>query len=85
MPCFVTGDPRPAILWYKDGIELISDKVFELGSDGNLLIKAVSEADEGEYMCSATNVVGTSDHVFRLTVKGMILLKLYIFFIVICT
>ncbi|GFS46965.1 hemicentin-1 [Trichonephila inaurata madagascariensis] len=69
LPCNVKGDPKPAIIWFKNNIELISDKHFSIGSDGNLTIKKVIENDEGEYVCSATNIVGTSDQKFKLTVK----------------
>lgn len=73
LPCEVKGDPKPDILWFKNGIELISDRNFEIGNDGNLKIRNVIESDEGEYVCSATNIVGTSDQVFKLTVKGRFL------------
>ncbi|GIY25107.1 hemicentin-1 [Caerostris extrusa] len=40
--------------------------------DGSLKIKKIAENDEGEYICSATNIVGTSDQVFNLAVKAQI-------------
>ncbi|GFT31287.1 hemicentin-1 [Nephila pilipes] len=69
LPCNVKGDPKPSIIWFKNNIELISDKDFTIGNDGNLIIRKVVENDEGEYVCSATNIVGTSDQKFKLTVK----------------
>ncbi|GIY13520.1 hypothetical protein CDAR_68362 [Caerostris darwini] len=69
LPCNVKGDPKPAIIWFKNGIELISDNNFVIGKDGSLKIKKIAENDEGEYICSATNIVGTSDQVFKLAVK----------------
>ncbi|XP_055948498.1 hemicentin-1-like isoform X2 [Argiope bruennichi] len=69
LPCEVKGDPKPAIIWFKNGIELISDRNFAIENDGSLKIRNVVESDEGEYVCSATNIVGTSDQVFRLSVK----------------
>ncbi|GBM98114.1 Hemicentin-1, partial [Araneus ventricosus] len=69
LPCEVKGDPKPAIIWFKNGIELISDRNFAIENDGSLKIINAVESDEGEYVCSATNIVGTSDQVFKLTVK----------------
>lgn len=71
LPCDVTGDPKPAIIWYKSGIELISDEILEIENDGSLTIKKVKESDEGEFTCKAVNIIGTSDQVIKLSVKGL--------------
>ncbi|XP_054713925.1 hemicentin-1-like [Uloborus diversus] len=69
LPCNVEGDPKPLISWYKNGIELTSNEIFSLENDGSLKVKFVGEEHEGDYTCSASNIVGTSDQVVKLIVK----------------
>lgn len=70
MPCNVKGDPKPAIIWFKNNIEVVSSDNLHLQKDGSLKLKNILVKDEGEYVCSATNIVGTSDQTLKLTIKG---------------
>lgn len=70
LPCNVKGDPKPAIIWFKDNVEVVSSDNLHLKSDGSLKLNKVLVKDEGEYVCSATNIVGTSDQTLKLTIKG---------------
>lgn len=79
LPCDVTGDPKPAILWYKDGIELISDDTHQIESDGSITLKHVKESDEGEFICKAVNIIGSSDQVIKVSVIG-----LYFNYVILC-
>lgn len=83
LPCAVTGDPTPAIVWYKDGVQLVSNDMFQIEKDGLLKMKRIKENEEGEYICKATNVIGTSDQVFKLTVKGLVWFIVYLRFFLI--
>ncbi|KAG8182020.1 hypothetical protein JTE90_013951 [Oedothorax gibbosus] len=69
LPCNVIGDPKPAIMWLKNGLEVVSNENINLQSDGSLEFIKVVERDAGEYVCSATNIVGTSDQTLKLTVN----------------
>ncbi|KFM73048.1 Hemicentin-2, partial [Stegodyphus mimosarum] len=69
LSCNVKGDPKPAILWYKDNIQLIPNDEIYIENDGSLKIKNVRSFQEGEYICSATNIVGTSDQSMKLIIK----------------
>nr|XP_042899314.1 hemicentin-1 isoform X1 [Parasteatoda tepidariorum] len=69
LPCKVKGDPQPAVIWFKNKIQLISDHEYFIDENQSLKILNVDERNEGEYVCSATNIVGTSDEVFKVSVK----------------
>lgn len=59
LSCQATGEPAPRIMWIsprKDVISL-SDK-FKIMNDGLLVVKEVTLADEGKYVCVARNSVG---------------------------
>ena len=51
--CNADGNPRPTIVWSKRQ-QIIST------SDGILKFSSVTQADQGEYICQATNPSGTS-------------------------
>jgi len=40
LPCKSTGNPKPTILWYKDGAEISENKDFKVLNDGSLQITA---------------------------------------------
>lgn len=63
--------PTPEISWQKDGGELPSSRVSLHNFNKMLKISDVSEADAGNYHCTAANSVGTAHHTIKVTVKGM--------------
>lgn len=68
----VTGDPDPQIQWIKNNKQLSSSEVVDLkykNGIAKLTINEVYPEDEGEYICKATNVMGTAETTCRLTVK----------------
>ena len=66
--CSASGNPEPAILWSKvDNQSEISQSAV---SGGKLQLKHVTGNDSGLYQCSATNILGKSREVVRLTVNG---------------
>ncbi|XP_065221788.1 titin [Planococcus citri] len=55
------GVPTPKISWYKDGLEIFSNRCQKISTEGNVstfFIYEASIADESEIKCSATNRVG---------------------------
>ncbi|XP_072156554.1 roundabout homolog 1 isoform X2 [Bemisia tabaci] len=56
--CKVSGEPTPNVLWYRDDAKKTMGKAKTL-DDKSLRIESVTPADEGVYVCSAENLVGT--------------------------
>lgn len=62
----VSGTPQPTITWLKTGKEIKADEkkyaIVPIDKDGNakLIIKGVSEEDQGLYSCVAKNKVGSN-------------------------
>lgn len=71
LECFAHGDPKPQVLWYKDGQRISTDSRVYFDSFGYLAITQVRVADSGEYLCRAENVAGFDVHSFRLSVKDI--------------
>ena len=66
--CSASGNPEPAIVWSK--VDNQSEITQSAVSGGKLQLKHVTENDSGLYQCSATNILGKSREVVRLTVNG---------------
>ena len=64
--CLASGNPEAAVEWSKLGNRSVI-------SGGNLELKNVTGNDSGVYQCSATNLLGESRKVVRLTVYGKFL------------
>ncbi|XP_043440422.1 obscurin isoform X37 [Prionailurus bengalensis] len=62
--CVVTGQPVPAVCWFKDGRMLEEDDHYMISEDQQgghqLIITAVVPADMGVYRCMAENSMGVS-------------------------
>ena len=62
----VSGTPQPTITWLKAGKEIKADEkkysIVSIDKDGNakLIIKGISEEDQGLYSCVAKNKVGSN-------------------------
>lgn len=71
--CYVEGNPKPIILWIKDGhlINTSENTHYEVFQDGQVLqISHVTPIDAGHYTCVASNVAGTKEKSFVLDVHG---------------
>jgi len=68
----LSGTPTPKITWTRLGelINSTADRVVH-DSSGSLNVRNVSLHDEGEYVCTASNVAGTSSTSVTLDVLGM--------------
>ncbi|BHF65091.1 Roundabout 1 [Sparganum proliferum] len=66
--CIADGDPKPSILWRRDGGLYIPDDRAILKDGRNLRILQVRREDEGIYVCKAENLVGGIDASAKLSV-----------------
>lgn len=72
--CFVTGKPKPEIVWKKDGVPLEAGRrhlIFE-DREGYYTLKVLycKEKDTGLYVCAASNALGNTLSAVHLSVKG---------------
>ncbi|XP_061617397.1 neuronal cell adhesion molecule a isoform X9 [Phyllopteryx taeniolatus] len=70
LECIAEGLPTPEMSWQKDGGELPTSRVSFLNYKKTLKILDVSEADAGDYTCTATNRLGTAHHNIKVNVKA---------------
>lgn len=71
----VTGDPEPELSWFQDG-ELIREDarhIITYSKNGvcSLIIKSVTEDDEGEYSCEVSNSFGQTSCSAELIICGL--------------
>lgn len=72
--CFVTGKPKPEIVWKKDGVPLEPGRrhlIFE-DREGYYTLKVLysKQQDTGLYVCAASNALGHTLSAVHLSVKG---------------
>ena len=72
--CSATGNPEPSVAWSK--LNSQSELSQSAASGGKLKLKQVTGSDTGLYQCSATNILGDSRKVARLTVNGKLLVMI---------
>ena len=58
LSCLATGNPTPAITWWKDGKLLQEDQWHIITKEGTLKIIDPKIDDEGNYECVAQNSAG---------------------------
>lgn len=72
--CYVTGKPKPEIIWQKDGEPLVPGRrhlVYE-DREGYFILKVLycKPQDQGLYICTASNTAGQTLSAVQLQVKG---------------
>ncbi|XP_014827496.1 PREDICTED: obscurin-like protein 1 isoform X7 [Poecilia mexicana] len=71
--CFVTGKPKPEIIWRKDGRLILSGRRYLLYEDreGYFTLKVLycKQKDNGVYVCAASNTAGQTLSAVHLAVK----------------
>ena len=72
--CSARGNPEPALVWSK--LDNQSEIAQLAVSKGKLQLKHVTGSDAGLYQCLATNILGDSRKVVRLTVNGKLLVMI---------
>ncbi|XP_055016121.1 neurofascin homolog (chicken) a isoform X3 [Boleophthalmus pectinirostris] len=70
LECIAAGRPTPTISWFKKGGELPEHKVSLENFNKTLRVSGVSEEDAGEYVCMATNRLGSIRHAITVQVKA---------------
>lgn len=72
--CYVTGKPKPEIIWQKDGEPLTPGRRHLIYEDreGYFILKVLycKPKDQGLYVCTASNTAGQTLSAVRLQVKG---------------
>ncbi|XP_034147844.1 matrix-remodeling-associated protein 5 [Esox lucius] len=72
MACQATGEPPPAIMWLSPSNDVITSSTkYKILDDGTLVIKRVTLADQGKYVCVARNSAGDDIKNTRLEVEGL--------------
>ncbi|XP_068196494.1 obscurin [Antennarius striatus] len=73
LSCFVTGHPKPHIIWRKDGINISEGRRHVTYEDQaeNFILKILycKQSDNGLYTCNATNMAGQTYSAVLVTVK----------------
>ncbi|KAI4872326.1 hypothetical protein NFI96_027754 [Prochilodus magdalenae] len=72
LACKVTGNPKPVITWYRDGIA-VKDDEHHIISEGNsgacyLVLPSVTVEDSGQYLCYAASPMGSASTPAKITV-----------------
>lgn len=74
LSCFVTGHPKPHIIWRKDGSNISEGRRHVIYEDQaeNFILKILycKQTDNGLYTCNATNMAGQTYSAVLVTVKG---------------
>ncbi|XP_058647113.1 neurofascin homolog (chicken) a isoform X12 [Onychostoma macrolepis] len=70
LECIAAGVPSPNINWNKKGAELPSKKVKIENFGKTLRLLNVSEEDSGDYVCMASNKMGSIRHSVEVQVKA---------------
>uniref|UniRef100_A0A8C6SL96 Neural cell adhesion molecule L1 n=1 Tax=Neogobius melanostomus TaxID=47308 RepID=A0A8C6SL96_9GOBI len=70
LECIAAGRPTPTISWFKKGGELPENKATLENFNKTLRVSSVSEEDAGEYVCMATNRLGSIRHAISVHVKA---------------
>ncbi|KAJ8262275.1 hypothetical protein GJAV_G00164570 [Gymnothorax javanicus] len=70
LECIAEGLPTPEISWSRESGELPDDRTSYHSFQKMLKISEVTEADAGDYLCSARNSLGTVQHVITVIVKA---------------
>lgn len=79
--CIVSGNPTPTVYWHLDGQPLLDRNSLTVGDfrspSGDVVsyvnISRVTLREGGDYVCTATNKAGSSEHTSRLNVYGIII------------
>ena len=84
--CSAVGIPAPTITWYRDGVEVMDNRVVipepmsmdYVRMDGQTVVRVTrilqfedtADADSGTYTCNATNNAGEDEMEFELVVQS---------------
>uniref|UniRef100_H2YT92 Ig-like domain-containing protein n=1 Tax=Ciona savignyi TaxID=51511 RepID=H2YT92_CIOSA len=69
--CLTSGVPPPAVLWSRDGNNIVTGRSYEITDDGSLVILQVARSDAGQFTCTARNPAGSDHGNINLTVGSL--------------
>ncbi|XP_017322293.1 obscurin isoform X6 [Ictalurus punctatus] len=73
LSCFVTGHPKPQIIWRKDGVNISEGRRHTMYEDQaeNFILKVLycKQSDNGLYTCNASNLAGQTYSAVLVIVK----------------
>lgn len=73
LSCVVRGEPRPKVLWSKDGLPCKKGEKYEINRLKNgtceLIVNKVTQHDMGRYICKAENRAGKRDSQHTVNVR----------------
>jgi len=78
LQCRYSAEPAPHVTWRFNGVELSANQRLSLTADDSqstLVINGASLADTGEYVCTATNVLGEAATKTFLRVRSELLIR----------
>ena len=67
--CSATGNPRPTITWSQAHGSGLSDSL-QFEPNGKLVVRKVTLADSGRYICAARSALGSANISASLQVEG---------------
>lgn len=72
LACLATGNPPPVVTWFFDSAQVgnLGDPRVRQTSNNSLVFSPVRAADEGGYICQATNTAGAESATLQLIVHG---------------
>ena len=73
--CEATGNPRPEIFWYKDGLPFDADGIKYRNGKSTLKLRNLMKVDSALYTCLAKNLIGSATKNFTLSVEVPLLLS----------
>ncbi|XP_064650190.1 hemicentin-1-like isoform X2 [Lineus longissimus] len=76
LPCGITGDPPPQILWTHNNNKPVEDDRFTQLPDGSLFVQKALLKDEGLYICKARNELGEKQVTAQLSITGIVVPKI---------
>lgn len=68
LDCKAHGRPKPTVLWYHNGMEILSDHRKEMKKGGSLKIRNIGLEDSGNYTCKVSNKFGQLEWTFNVDV-----------------
>lgn len=77
LSCEASGNPLPVFIWYKSGTSItegVTSTILPSSVQSNLTIPNAQFSDEGDYVCVASNMVGSPPQ--TITVNNTITLIL---------
>lgn len=69
LSCRATGNPKPTIVWYKDGIPLRESSTRVTLEGYTLHLTELSKNDSGEYLCAVSNAFGVIQWSYNLEIQ----------------